>query len=168
VRRARGLALFWRATVASVPPAAHLLGARHRDTGRLLGLSAVIPPGAYPLPARNQARQIAGAGRAMILNPVAMARGLKYLLAIDKAHPKYPLWYLLLLVTDPSAQRSGIGTRLQEAMLERADEDGIDCYLETQKPENLAYYRRFGYEVDQELRPVANGPSLWTMRRAAK
>ena len=50
-------------------------------------------------------------------------------------------------------------------MLEVADREGVDCYLETQKPENLAYYRRFGYEVVEELQPVAGGPPLWTMRR---
>ena len=168
VRRARGLALFWRSMLASLTPAAQLQGARHPDTGRLLGVSAVVPPGAYPLPMRAQVRQLRGAGRAMILNPRAMAVGLRYMLAIDKAHPKDQLWYLLLLVTDPSAQRSGIGTRLQQEMLENADKDGLDCYLETQKQDNLAYYGRFGYEVDQELRPVAGGPSLWTMRRPSK
>ncbi|MBV8463434.1 MAG: hypothetical protein JO368_09075, partial [Acidimicrobiales bacterium] len=42
---------------------------------------------------------------------------------------------------------------------------GLDCYLETQKEDNLAYYRRFGYDVEHELRPVPNGPPLWTLRR---
>ncbi|MBO0727786.1 MAG: GNAT family N-acetyltransferase, partial [Acidimicrobiaceae bacterium] len=66
------------------------------------------------------------------------------------------------------AQRSGLGTRLQQEMLDAADSDGLDCYLETQKPENVPYYRRFGYDVDQELRPVPSGPPLWTMRRPAR
>ncbi len=75
------------------------------------------------------------------------------------------MWYLLLLVVDPSVQRGGIGTRLQAAGMEQADQDGLDCYLETQKPDNVPYYRRFGYEVVEELRPVPAGPPLWTMRR---
>ena len=69
------------------------------------------------------------------------------------------MWYLLLLVVDPLVQRAGLGTRLQAPVLEVADREGVDCYLETQKPENLAYYRRFGYEVGEELRPVAGRPS---------
>jgi ribosomal protein S18 acetylase RimI-like enzyme len=167
VLRARSLAIFWRSTIKAAGPNAQLLGARGED-GRLIGLSAWIPPGRYPLPAGAQAREMLGALRAMLPRPPALWAGLRYLLAIDKAHPKDQLWYLLLLVVDPAAQRSGIGARLQEDGLAAADRDGLDCYLETQKPENVPYYRRFGYEVDRELRPVPAGPSLWTMRRACR
>jgi GNAT superfamily N-acetyltransferase len=167
ITRARGLVIFWRATLAALGPTAVLTGARRSD-GRLVGVAAVVPPGGYPLTAAGQARQMVGAFRAMIVRPPALRDGLRYLLAIDKAHPKEPVSYLLLLVVDPSAQRRGLGARLQEGMLTTADRDGLDCYLETQKQENLAYYRRFGYEVADELRPVKAGPSLWTMRRPAR
>jgi GNAT superfamily N-acetyltransferase len=103
----------------------------------------------------------------MALRPRALWDGLRYLLALEAVHPKEPVWYLLLLVVDPSVQRGGIGTRLQAAGMEQADQGGLDCYLETQKPDNLPYYRRFGYEVVEELRPVRSGPPLWTMRRPA-
>ena len=164
VTRARGLSLFWRATIAGAGTQAVVTGATDKD-GRLMGLSVVIPPGAYPLPATGQARQLAGAFRAMVIRPTALVKGTRYLFAIEKAHPKERLWYLLLLVTDPSMQRSGIGTLLQQDMLAQADADGLDCYLETQKPENVPYYRRFGYEVDKELKPVPGGPTIYTMRR---
>ena len=164
VTRARGLALFWRASIAAAGPRAQLTGARDGD-GRLIGVSVVVPPGRWPLPAAAQARQMAGAARAMALRPPALVAGLRYLLAIEAAHPGDDLWYLLLLVVDPSAQRRGIGALLQEEMLRRSEEEGRDCYLETQKPENVPYYRRFGYEVEQELAPVAGGPPLFTMRR---
>ena len=164
VTRARGLALFWRASIAAAGPRAEVTGARDRD-GRLVGVSVVVPPGGWPLPAGAQARQMAGAARAMALRPTALVSGLRYLLAIEAAHPREELWYLFLLVVDPSAQRGGIGAQLQESMLTRAAEEGRDCYLETQKPDNVPYYRRFGYEVEQELRPVAAGPPLFTMRR---
>lgn len=167
VTRARGLALFWRATIASVGTRAIVTGARDKD-GRLMGLSVVIPPGAYPLPAASQGRQLLGAFRAMVIKPAALVKGTRYLFAIDKAHPKERLWYLLLLVADPSMQRSGIGTLLQEEMLAKADSEGLDCYLETQKPENVPYYRRFGYEVDKELSPVPGGPTIFTMRRRTR
>lgn len=167
VRRARGLSLFWRSELAALGSGARVLGARD-PSGRLVGVAAWLPPGEYPLPARSQVRQLLGAGRAMVLRPKALVDGLQYLLAIDKAHPKEELWYLLLLVVDPSAQRGGIGARLQEEGMSSADHDGLDCYLETQKPENLVYYRRFGYDVVDELRPVRGGPPLWTMRRPCK
>ena len=167
VTRARGLALFWRSELAALGRDTLLSGARTSD-GRLMGVSAWMPPGSYPLPAASQARQLAGAARAMVLRPPALWRGLQYLLAIDKAHPKEKLWYLLLLVVDPSAQRGGVGARLQEEGLASADKEGLDCYLETQKAENLVYYRRFGFDVDQELHPVKDGPPLWTMRRPCR
>ena len=167
VRRARGLALFWRSELAALGSGARVFGARNPD-GRLLGVAAWLPPGEYPLPAGAQVRQLLGAGRAMALRPKGMLDGLKYLLAIEKAHPKDELWYLLLLVVDPSAQRGGIGARLQEEGMSPADSEGLDCYLETQKPENLVYYRRFGYDVAEELHPVKGGPPLWTMRRPCK
>lgn len=164
VIRARSLSIFWRATIANAGPHARMTGARTPD-GRLMGVSIVVPPGGYPPPGASQVRQLLGATRAMILSPRSMLRGGRYLLAIDTAHPKEDLWYLELLVVDPQAQRSGIGGRLQQDMLDHADREGLDCYLETQKPENLAYYRRFGYEIEKELRPVKGGPPLWTMRR---
>lgn len=104
--------------------------------------------------------------RALILRPQAVLTGVRYLLAIDQAHPDEKLWYLQLLVVDPMAQRRGIGGRLQEEMLRRADEQGLSCYLETQKPENIAYYRRFGYDLVGEISPVPGGPPLFTMRRS--
>jgi GNAT superfamily N-acetyltransferase len=167
LRRARGLALYVRAALFALGDAGRVSGARRPD-GRLVGVAAWVPPGAYPLPAAKQARQMAGTFRAMMLRPPALLVGLRYLLAIEKAHPKDPLWYLLLLVVDPSVQRGGIGSRLQQEGLEDSDRDGLDCYLETQKAENLPYYRRSGYEVDSELRPVAGGPPLWTMRRPCR
>jgi GNAT superfamily N-acetyltransferase len=164
VRRARGLALFFRATVHALGSTGRITGARQAD-GRLMGVAAWVPPGGYPPRGLAQFGEFAGALRAMILRPAALPDAVRYLMAIEQAHPKDPMWYLLLLVVDPLVQRAGLGTRLQAPVLEIADRDGIDCYLETQKPENLAYYRRFGYEVVEELRPVASGPPLWTMRR---
>jgi GNAT superfamily N-acetyltransferase len=152
--------------LGSIGPEAHLDGAWDGN-GRLVGVAAWIPPGAYPPPVRAQLRQSLGALRALAPRPPSLVTGTKYLLAIDKAHPREDLWYLELLVVDPAVQRLGVGGLLQRAMLEEADRTGLPCYLETQNAANLAYYRRFGYEVAEELRPVGGGPPLWTMRRAA-
>jgi ribosomal protein S18 acetylase RimI-like enzyme len=167
VRRARFLALFSRTAVGGLGDAVKIAGARQAD-GRLVGVAAWIPPGRYPPPLKAQSRQFVGALRAMALRPATLRKGLRYVAATERAHPKDPLWYLFLLVVDPSVQRLGIGTRLQEPGLQQADQEGLDCYLETQKFDNVAYYRRFGYEVVEELHPVPDGPPLWTMRRATR
>jgi GNAT superfamily N-acetyltransferase len=162
--RARGLGLFWRAQIAALGDGAEVLGARLAD-GRLVGVAVWVKPGRYPLPIAAQVRQSLGALWALTPEPRALVDGSKYLLAIEKVHPKEPLWYLNLLVADPSVQRGGVGTALQRSLLDRADGDGLACYLETQNPDNLPYYGRFGYEVVHKLKPVPKGPPLWTMRR---
>ncbi|HEV8064833.1 MAG TPA: GNAT family N-acetyltransferase [Acidimicrobiales bacterium] len=165
LQRARGLSVFWRSQISTLGDRGAVYGARQPD-GRLVGVAAWVKPGGYPLPVPAQLRQGVGALWALYQRPRALADGSKYLLAIDKAHIKVPHWYLELLVVDPSVQRSGIGGRLQETEMRTADEEGLPCYLETQNEDNLPYYRRFGYEVVEELTPVRNGPSLWTMSRS--
>jgi GNAT superfamily N-acetyltransferase len=162
--RRRGLRIYWRGAVGSLGDRGHVLGARTPD-GRLLGAAVFVRPGAYPLPIAAQLRQAGAALLALLPRPPSLISGSKYLLAIDRAHPREELWYLALLVVDPTAQRSGIGSALQEPVYSLADRDRLASYLETQKAENLAYYRRFGYEVVEELHPVRQGPPLWTMRR---
>jgi GNAT superfamily N-acetyltransferase len=162
--RARGLGLYWRSVAATLGPKAVLSGARDAD-GRLVGVAAWVQPGGYPPSLGLQLRGLAGAFRALVPHPPALVTGLKYLLAIEKAHPHEELWYLALLVVDPRVQRLGVGGLLQQPMLDQADGDGLPCYLETQNEANLVYYRRFGYELDRELRPVRSGPPLWTIRR---
>lgn len=162
--RRRGLAIYWRGAVAALGERGLTLGVRRGD-GRLVGAAAFVRPGGYPLPAISQIRQAGSALRALVARPAAIVSGTKYLRAIDKAHPHEPLWYLEMLVVDPSAQRGGVGAALQDHVYEMADAEAVPSYLETQKEDNLAYYRRFGYETVDELHPVKKGPPLWTMRR---
>lgn len=165
--RARGLGLFWRSEIAAHGDRGEAFGAYQSD-GRLIGVAAWVTPGGYPLPIANQLRQAAGALYALFPAPRSLVNGAKYLLAIEKVHPKEPHWYLNLLVADPASQRGGVGGALQQVILDRADAEGIFCYLETQNPDNLPYYGRFGYEVVERLDPVSGGPPLWTLRREPK
>jgi|HubBroStandDraft_1064217.scaffolds.fasta_scaffold183627_2 GNAT superfamily N-acetyltransferase len=165
--RRRGLAIYWRGAVAALGERGLVLGVR-RDDGRLVGVAAFVRPGCYPLPARSQVRQAGSAFRALVARPAAIVAGSRYLLAIDKVHPHEPLWYLEMLVVEPSAQRGGVGAALQDHVYEMADAEQVPSYLETQKEDNLVYYRRFGYETVEQLHPVKNGPPLWTMRREPK
>jgi len=161
--RARGLALFFATTCRNLGPKGTVTTAR--VDGRIVGVAARVAPGGYPYPATAQVGQMVGALRALLPRPPALVEGIRYLLAIEKAHPKEPTWYLQLLACDPAFQRQGIGTELQASMLAACDDEGVVGYLETQNEDNLAYYRRFGYELADVLRPVKSGPPLWTMRR---
>ncbi len=162
--RLRGLKIYWRGAIGALGDRGLVLGVR-ADDGKLIGVAAFVQPGGYPLPVLAQMREARFAFWSLITRPPALVAGTKYLVAIDKAHPREPLWYLQLLVVEPTAQRGGVGAALQDHVYRMADRDRLPSYLETQKVENLAYYRRFGYEVVDELHPVKKGPPLWTMRR---
>jgi ribosomal protein S18 acetylase RimI-like enzyme len=60
----------------------------------------------------------------------------------------------------------GIGTKLMRVFSARMDAAGEDAYLETDKPENVRFYERFGFEIvgEQEVLGVPN----WFMTRRAK
>ena len=77
---------------------------------------------------------------------------------------KVPHWYLMLLGADPAYQRQGAGTALLQPVLAMSDRDGVPAYLETQKPENVPWYHRFGFEVIEEIK-VTGAPQMWAMRR---
>lgn len=85
---------------------------------------------------------------------------------VDRKHPHEPHWYLAILATDPAHQRQGLGSMVMAPALERADETGVGCYLESSKAENVPYYRRHGFEVTEEVHlDGGKGPTVWLMWR---
>ena len=165
--RVRGLILYLRNHLAVLGDAATVTGARD-EAGTLVGVCAWQRPGTYPLSGWRQAREMAGALRALIPRPPSLLIGLRYVTAMERAHPRDEHWYLTLLAVDPMAWRLGIGTALLEPSLASIDQEGLPCYLETQKEANLAYYRRFGFDLTERLTPSPGGPPLFTMTRPAR
>jgi GNAT superfamily N-acetyltransferase len=86
---------------------------------------------------------------------------------MERAHPHEPHHYLGVLGIDPTEQGKGLSKLLLAPTLARADADGKPAYLETAKESNLAYYRRFGFEITREVR-VKSAPPLWCMQRAPR
>ncbi len=58
-----------------------------------------------------------------------------------------PHWYLWGIAVDPSMQRKGLARVLLNSVLQKADRAGETIYLETQNPENVVIYERFGFRV---------------------
>ena len=163
-QRATALAIYWRAYLSSMRSGCHCLAAT-RD-GRMVGVAAWAPPGTFPFSARAQAVQIAGAARAAGRRPRALPGAARTILSMEHAHPKeLAHWYLVLLVADPSVQRSGVGSMLVGEVLERCDSEGLPAYLETSNFDNLAYYARHRFALRDKLEPVRAGPAIWTMLR---
>lgn len=78
-------------------------------------------------------------------------------------------WFLNNMVVDEKLRGSGLGTELlQRELRERVDPSGEPALLATQRPENVIFYRRLGFEVVSERvlgsrsQPFRN----WMMLRA--
>jgi GNAT superfamily N-acetyltransferase len=70
------------------------------------------------------------------------------------------------VAADAGRQGEGIGTAMMTAFCDRADGETILAYLETDKPENVRFYERFGFETVGEDTVV--GIPNWFMRREAR
>jgi len=134
--------------------------------GRIAGTAAWYRPGTLPRSRRREARLYLACARALATGRNRLT-GIRLLDAVEKAHPAEPHWYLALLGVDPSRQRRGLGAALLRPVLEHCDEFGESAYLETQKPDNLAYYARFGFEVRNRI-TVGDSPPVWLLWRDAR
>lgn len=65
----------------------------------------------------------------------------------------------------PELQGRGVGGLVMTEYTRRLDDAGEDSYLETDKPENVALYSRFGYEAIEEAEVL--GVANWFMWRDA-
>ncbi len=74
-------------------------------------------------------------------------------------------WYLQYIAVDPMAQGQGLGGRLLQPGLDRADASALPCYLETLERRNLGFYARHGFTVVAEGRLPGNGPPYWGLAR---
>jgi ribosomal protein S18 acetylase RimI-like enzyme len=126
-----------------------------------LGAALWFPPGTLEMSRRERLAELASMTPQVI---PALGRAARWEELIAKHHPKTPHWYLQTLSVAPSAQRKGVGTALIQPGLERADADGVGAYLETQRESNIPYYRRFGFELTDEI-SLPDSPPLWLMWR---
>jgi ribosomal protein S18 acetylase RimI-like enzyme len=164
-RRAVVLRRFFTATVRDAL-AFGAVDAATDDDGRLLGVAVWLPPGAFPWSARRKLRTLPTMLAVARVAPRSV-RGFARLGAnSERLHPKDRHWNLETMGVAPAAQGRGVGSRLIAPGLARADSQRLPCYLTTARGENVAFYRRFGFEVEAEGLPlVPGGPTHWAMRR---
>ncbi len=165
-RRARALPPFFASALRDAIPFGSVLA--DLDGPRVLGVAAWLPPGAFPWSPARKLRAVPALLKVLAAGPRCYPAFLRYGANAERAHPRDPHWYLVVLGIRPEAQRRGIGSRLVAPVLARADREGVDCYLETSDPANVAFYERFGFSVvDGALPLVPGGPTHVAMRRPA-
>ena len=131
--------------------------------GRLIGSASWLPPGTMPRSRGRELRIQLACARALVTCRNRRT-GIRLLDEIENIHPTEPHWYLALLGVDPAHKGHGHGRALLDRILERCDHDLEPAYLETQKPENLPFYERFGFVVRDEIL-FDDAPPMWTMWR---
>jgi GNAT superfamily N-acetyltransferase len=156
-RRVAALERLFRALFAVVPQPPHLA----LRAGFVVGLCGATPPGACRLPPLALARVAAAVARSGV---GSFARALRWLEAWGAKDPQAPHWHVGPVAVEGGLQGLGIGTQLLAALADELDGRGDDAWLETDKPENVVFYRRAGFEVVEEVR-VLDVPCWFLARR---
>ena len=134
-----------------------------RAEGEVVGAACVWMPAFHPAPRPTRLYLLAGA--AIVRHAgLRTLRVLERWRAVQRADPAANHWHLAMLGVQPSSQGRGIGTTLMTAYLHRVDEANGAAYLETGRPELVAWYARFGFGVRDEL-VLPGGRTAWTMWR---
>ncbi|WP_306368813.1 N-acetyltransferase [Nocardiopsis sp. CC223A] len=148
-----------------IPPGYSTLVEAREDADR----GPVIRGAALWEPPSGEGRGPAAALRSLphwleLVGPARFPRVLRYFAELAAHAPREPHWHLHVLGADPAVGRSGVGSMLLNAGLERADADGAPVYLETMNPANLGYYERFDFRVVRVLND-SRYPSTYCLLR---
>jgi ribosomal protein S18 acetylase RimI-like enzyme len=72
-------------------------------------------------------------------------------------------WHLGPVAVHIDAQGAGIGTLMMKEFCARMDAEGDVAFLETDLPENVRLYEKFGFETTEETTVL--GAAAWFMLR---
>lgn len=165
LRRTIGYPAFFASALYELEPQgeAYVL---HTEAG-IGGVAAWVPPGAE---CGGGLLESATAGVVRLLYPRRAVRLFTAFAAMGRFHPDEPHWHLGFVGIEPALQGKGLGEELLRPVLDRADAEGVLCYLETPFRQTHAFYGRLGFELTRELQPDETpfeAPSpVWTMSRA--
>ena len=70
---------------------------------------------------------------------------------IKQLQPKELMYYLWFIGVDPEYQNEGIGSALLDKIIEDSKDKKRPIYLETSTLKNLPWYKKFGFQVYNEL-----------------
>ena len=158
-RRVQVLARFFAPVLCGLYQRCLLLGA-FRD-GTLVGACALARPG-FCQPTTIENLRLVPA--VMFGNPPGTTlRVLRWAGEWARRDPPGPHWHLGPVAVDPPFQGQGIGSSMLSAFCACMDEYGAVSYLETDKSENVRFYRRFGFELATQAEVL--GIPNWFMSR---
>ncbi len=103
---------------------------------------------------------------ATMLKPLgaAVPRIVVWFAAWCRLDPKEPHAHLGPIGVSPEAQGQGVGTALMSRYVEHLKQERVAGYLETDRPENVQFYKKFGFVVQREQELI--GTPTWYMWKA--
>ena len=162
-RREQELRALYRMTLSDALRHGHAFVTRLG--GAVTGAIAVYPPGAYPMTRHRWLAQSLRIAR-IAAHTREHSVGLIRFGDITASGVQTDCWYVEALGVHPSLQRAGRGKRLMAEAFRMIDAPHAPSYLETTKPENVAYYEALGYDSVRDPVPLApDGPWVFAMRR---
>jgi ribosomal protein S18 acetylase RimI-like enzyme len=156
-RRFRCHARLMRGLFRAIPAQQPICAVRH---GRLVGVTGVAPAGTCQPTAIQRLRLLPSV---VALGPRTAARVGRWISVWAKRDPDESHVHLGPLAVDAHLRGQGIGSLIMQEHCRRLDRGREVGYLETDKPENVRFYERFGFEVIGEDSVI--GVRNWFMRR---
>ena len=148
----------------SALPSLFLPGGHVWTTTDLSGVAVWQPPGRWRTPEDKVDELLQRYEGQLLADEVD--RFLTFIGMIEDKHPDDPEhWHLEVLAADLDRQGQGIGSACMRPILERADAEGMPCYLESSNLKNVPLYERNGFRVTDVVDLPNDGPSLWLMWR---
>lgn len=130
------------------------------------GVSLWAPPGHWRTPEEVVAEMAPAFAEAF--GEETLMRLITFFGCTEEKHPDVDHYYLAVLGSDQGRQGQGLGSANMRPVLERADAEGLPCYLESSNERNVPLYERHGFETTEVVHIPGEGPPIWLMWRPAK
>ncbi|MEV0670777.1 GNAT family N-acetyltransferase [Mycobacterium sp. NPDC050441] len=133
--------------------------------GGAQGAALILPPGHWRTPISVEARHAVAYAR---IFGRRLGHALGALTAIERAHPRFPHYYLPYIGVVTTARGQGVGSTLLSDLARRCDAEELPAYLEASSPDNARLYRRHGFVTLQQVRPLGAPPIELMVRQPAR
>jgi ribosomal protein S18 acetylase RimI-like enzyme len=131
------------------------------DNGGPVGALIAFEEERFPPPPQSMLMEAPGM---LAAGPGTTIRALRGQATLAAGHPEEPHAFVSMLGVHPDSQRSGAGRALLGQVLAEADEREVPVYLDTANPDNLPYYRSFGFELTGQG-DLPRGATIWYLLR---
>jgi RimJ/RimL family protein N-acetyltransferase len=157
--RKRALARMFRPILQRAHIKGNVFGAFRN--GEMIGLYSMTQPGECQLKVREKLGMVP---TIFLGNSLAVPlRVLKWIVEWSRHDPTELHWHFGPFAVDPQAQGRGIGSVMLGTFCTRMDRQNALAFLETDKPENVRFYERFGFVTTSEA--LVLGTPNWFMLR---